>query len=313
MTHLEKRSSASREYLIAVFTGGLYGAVHTISGHPLDTVKTRMQLDRGYFGVGTYGAIAKLWKTEGIRGFTRGMTAPLMGSTGYRSVMISTFELTYTYMEVTSKTNGHTRDAWTEPLPYTCGAIRPSVVVSTLCASIARSLVEGPFEYAKVMYQTKRGGNIRVRDIFRGQGMQTLRTTSMLLFIYLPFDYIRRETRLLQPAPGDPLDPHGLPNMSTWLSAILRQGLVTMSICGAAYTIIWPLETMKNVTQAGMPYPKATTYERLNYLSGGNGFQVRSLFRGALPGIISGGFRNGCAAIAMGSANRFVTASGWRE
>ena len=29
----------------AVFTGAIYGAVHTLSGHPLDNIKAKMQLD----------------------------------------------------------------------------------------------------------------------------------------------------------------------------------------------------------------------------------------------------------------------------
>ena len=39
MTHNEKRSSALVEAQLALFTGSLYGATHTLSGHPLDTIK----------------------------------------------------------------------------------------------------------------------------------------------------------------------------------------------------------------------------------------------------------------------------------
>ena len=31
--------------MLALFTGSIYGAVHTVTGHPLDTVKSRMQMD----------------------------------------------------------------------------------------------------------------------------------------------------------------------------------------------------------------------------------------------------------------------------
>ena len=40
MTHNEKRTSPLREAGLSLFTGGLYGATHTISGHPLDTIKS---------------------------------------------------------------------------------------------------------------------------------------------------------------------------------------------------------------------------------------------------------------------------------
>jgi hypothetical protein len=44
MTHNEKRKSSLQEGQIALFTGSIYGAVHTITGHPLDTIKSKMQL-----------------------------------------------------------------------------------------------------------------------------------------------------------------------------------------------------------------------------------------------------------------------------
>ena len=44
MTHNEQRHSSIQEGAIALFTGTLYGAVHTLTGHPLDTIKSKMQL-----------------------------------------------------------------------------------------------------------------------------------------------------------------------------------------------------------------------------------------------------------------------------
>jgi hypothetical protein len=44
MTHNEKRYSTVREGQIALFTGAIYGAVHTVTGHPLDTIKSNMQI-----------------------------------------------------------------------------------------------------------------------------------------------------------------------------------------------------------------------------------------------------------------------------
>lgn len=314
MTHMETRStSAFREYQIAVLTGGIYGAVHTISGHGLDNMKARMQLDKSYRGLGVTTVAKQLWRAEGLRGFTRGMTAPLLGSTMYRSVMMSSFELVYTYIEVTRKGNNPAPDWWSVPLPYTAGLLRPSVVASTVIAATARSIVEGPFEYTKTMYQVGRGSEVRLKDMYRGQLMQTLRTTSMLLLIFVPYDYVRRETTLFNPAPADPNDPNGLPDVKSWAMAIGRQGLVIGSVCSCAYAMIWPLETLKNLTQAGLPRPQATLYERLNHLSGGRGFVVRSLFTGAVPGILMGGIRNGCAAMAMASANRYVSVNGMRD
>lgn len=41
--------------------GAIYGASHTLSGHSLDNLKTRLQLDPDYRGMSTVGAAKKLW------------------------------------------------------------------------------------------------------------------------------------------------------------------------------------------------------------------------------------------------------------
>ena len=42
MTHGEKRGEWHKELLCTGISGIVYGAVNTIVGHPLDTVKTKM-------------------------------------------------------------------------------------------------------------------------------------------------------------------------------------------------------------------------------------------------------------------------------
>jgi solute carrier family 25 carnitine/acylcarnitine transporter 20/29 len=42
MTHNEKRSNWLREGLITTVTGIIFGATNTLTGHPFDTVKTKM-------------------------------------------------------------------------------------------------------------------------------------------------------------------------------------------------------------------------------------------------------------------------------
>jgi len=42
MSHGEKRTTWQKEFLMSVFTGGLFGATNTIVGHPFDTIKTKM-------------------------------------------------------------------------------------------------------------------------------------------------------------------------------------------------------------------------------------------------------------------------------
>ena len=299
MTHVEKRASPAREFQIAVVAGGMYGAAHTVSGHPLDNVKARMQLDASFRGLGPVAATRALWAREGARGFYRGFVPPLAGSVVYRSVMFSSYEFAFTWAE---------RDLggwWREPLPGTGGAVRPLVVGCTVFAAGCRGAVEQPFEYAKCLSQVGRGADLRAADMFRGLGAQLARTTGLLLLIFVPYDHIRRSTGLLAPAPSADGAP---PSAGAWAAALCRQGLVTTTVCGLAYAGIWPIETLKNLAQAGLPRAGASLAERVAHLGG-----ARGLYRGAAPGIVSGGVRNGCAMMGAALCQRLATAYGFRD
>ena len=67
MTHNEKRGSAFREAQLALFTGTIFGATHTVTGHPLDTIKSKMQIQSGYQNMNSFQVTAKIYSTYGIR------------------------------------------------------------------------------------------------------------------------------------------------------------------------------------------------------------------------------------------------------
>jgi len=86
MAHSQARSSAWREGQLAVVGGALYGCTHTISGHPLDNVKTAMQLEPRYRGLSATATAAAMWRHGGLSAFARGCLPPMWGSTVYRLV-----------------------------------------------------------------------------------------------------------------------------------------------------------------------------------------------------------------------------------
>lgn len=67
MTHNENRNSSLREGQIALFTGGVYGAMHTLSGHPLDTIKTKMQLELKYAKMNSFQVAKGMMHDYGVR------------------------------------------------------------------------------------------------------------------------------------------------------------------------------------------------------------------------------------------------------
>lgn len=126
----------------------------------------------------------------------------------------------------------------------------------TLCFSLATHT------QAKVMGQL--GRTWQFSTLYRGLLEQTLRTTMMLTFIFVPYDYARRKSPLF--------------------NSLYGQALITTAVCGGAYAVCWPFETMKNLRQAGLPSPTASFSQRVAYVGGPLG-----LLRGAVPGIACGG------------------------
>lgn len=279
MAHTEPRSTPFREGAIAVVTGAVYGVAHTVSGHPLDNIKACMQMDKRYHGMAAVQAARSMYARDGTVAFMRGCVPPLWGSAVYRSVMMSSYELSFTAFEQRTPAGSFWKRDYL--------GVRPMVVASAIFCSLCRVTVEAPIEQAKVMRQT--GQTIVWSELYRGVLMQTSRTCALLLFIFLPYDAARRKTN--------------------FLSTLLGQWLVVSSVCGLSYAAAWPLETLKNLAQAGVPKPGATIAERIKYLGG-----PRHLYRGAAPGILCGAFRNGCALLAMnGIANPLATRLGLRD
>lgn len=282
MTHAEKRTDWLKEGGISLGTGILYGGTNAIVGHPMDTVKAKMQAQSGFMqGEGMLSVCKRVWQTEGFRGFFRGVVPPFCGSSVYRSTQFAVFEAVYTWCEL----NGYNK----ELIPLS-GGLAYTTVISGMCGASARAFIEQPIEYAKVKRQT--GQVWYVREAYQGFFMQLPRTVGMMTFIFSGVDSVRRWS-------GGAALKHPLGQFCTW-------GGVSM----LGFWVIWPLETLKNQVQAGTAVNGSTDVtlrQRIAYLGGPLG-----LYRGILPGSISVFLRNGTAAIVMGAAQRKITEWGLR-
>ncbi|KAK7138214.1 hypothetical protein R3I94_013749 [Phoxinus phoxinus] len=72
--------------------GWIGGASSVIVGHPLDTVKTRLQTGNGY--TNTLHCIVSIYKKENVTGFFKGLSFPLASITLYNSVVFGVFSNT---------------------------------------------------------------------------------------------------------------------------------------------------------------------------------------------------------------------------
>ncbi|XP_030620815.1 solute carrier family 25 member 48 isoform X2 [Chanos chanos] len=69
--------------------GWIGGASSVIVGHPLDTVKTRLQAGKGYKN--TLHCVLTIYKKETVTGFFKGLSFPLASNTLYNSVVFGFF------------------------------------------------------------------------------------------------------------------------------------------------------------------------------------------------------------------------------
>ncbi|XP_036826130.1 solute carrier family 25 member 48 isoform X3 [Oncorhynchus mykiss] len=72
--------------------GWIGGASSVIVGHPLDTVKTRLQAGKGYKN--TLHCVLQIYRKETIAGFFKGLSFPLASITVYNSVVFGFFNNT---------------------------------------------------------------------------------------------------------------------------------------------------------------------------------------------------------------------------
>ena len=157
--HSERRSSWQKEFCYASMCGFLFGGTNTVVGHPFDTIKTKMQAQTGNMGLkqGYIDTVKSVMRHEGPIGFYRGFYPPFVGSILYRSTQFSVFEAFYTRWE--------SDKAMRKEIPYTFG-LEWRTLCSGIMAGSARTLVECPFEYAKVKGQT--GQKWQFSQLYKG-------------------------------------------------------------------------------------------------------------------------------------------------
>jgi solute carrier family 25 carnitine/acylcarnitine transporter 20/29 len=148
-------------------SGLAFGLLSPLASQPFDTLKTKMQAEAQFAKKGPLEVARTLFKVEGARGFYAGML-PILLSTGVqKSALFAGYAGAKRWCEQSQI------QFLTDPLPW-CKGMNLSVVVGSIAASTTRTLVETPFELAKVRSQT--GGSFRslCPSLFRGTACRVL-------------------------------------------------------------------------------------------------------------------------------------------
>jgi solute carrier family 25 carnitine/acylcarnitine transporter 20/29 len=82
-----------------IFAGSLGGVAQVLSGHPLDTVKVRLQTQTSLIYTGTIDCLSKTIKEEGFKGLYKGVQSPLVGLAVMNSVMFLAYGQAKDYIQ----------------------------------------------------------------------------------------------------------------------------------------------------------------------------------------------------------------------
>ena len=261
--------------------GVLYGTTSVAVGHPIDTVKTKMQAQRGFEVGGMFRTFAATVRTQGVRGLYRGALPPLLGSGLFRSTQFAVFEGTYTFFD-----NPFGR----YEIPFS-GGIQVRVLTGGFLASTARSVIETPLEYIKVSGQTQQSW--RLRHVYTGFGVTWCRTVGLMCTYFILVDSGRRHAPDLFSSP--------------LLGPFLMSGVAAT----LGWWVVWPLEYMKSQVQGryGEREPVLRRMQRVVRERGG----FLALYRGIGPGTLRSFIANGTSMIVMQQAQKKVSQWGLRD
>ena len=260
--------------------GVLYGTTSVMVGHPFDTVKTKMQAQRGFESRNMLRTFTKTLQDQGIRGLYRGCLPPLFGSGIFRSTQFAVFEAAYTFMN-----NSFGRFE----LPCT-GGLQVRVLVGGVLGATARAIIETPLEYVKVRRQTQQ--NWKLRHIYTGFGVTWCRTIGLMCTFFILVDSGRRH------APEVFATPLVGPFLTSGVAAT------------AGWWVIWPLEYMKSQVQGSYGKNQSVISRMRTVVRERGGFFA--LYRGLGPGTIRSFIANGTSMIVMVNAQKKVSEWGLR-
>jgi len=281
MTHNEERAHWIKEGAIGLGVGVLYGLTNVCVGHPLDTIKTKMQAQVGYEKTGIVKSFTKILKADGFKGLYRGCVPPLWGSGIFRSTQFAVFEAVYTYLD---------NDLGKYEIPFT-GGLQARIIIGGIFSATARAIIETPLEYAKIRRQT--GQTWKFRKLYTGFGITYVRTLGLMTSYFTIVDAFRRhfDEAFRSPVMG-PFLANGLAATSAWL-------------------IVWPLEFMKSQVQGSYGQDKSVLERMRIILNEKGGFF--GLYRGLAPGVLRSFLANGASMIVMAHAQKKVTEWGLRS
>ncbi|MEQ2303383.1 hypothetical protein AMECASPLE_016269 [Ameca splendens] len=204
--------------------GSISGAVGIAVGHPLDTVKVRLQANCVYKGI--FDCVARTYLNEGLHGFFKGMSFPVLTTGLANSIVFGSYSNALAYLSQ-SDCN----------FPSHCKQASSVQVFAAGCFSgIVQVLVCAPIDLVKVRLQGQTTGEryrgpihcvaiiLReegLRGLYRGGVALALRDVPCYGLYFLPYEVTRKALTETGKAPGTfaILMAGGVAGVVTWACA----------------------------------------------------------------------------------------------
>jgi solute carrier family 25 carnitine/acylcarnitine transporter 20/29 len=237
--------STLEESIASFLCGMLFGATTVIVGHPLDTIKTKLQADPAYKNLSTYRATLNIARQGGIQGFYKGFIPPLIGSTFFRSIQFASYGAVVTFCKDEDHVLRRIKLADVEARVFLGGAV----------AGLSRALIESPLDLIKTRKQTDPTfglRSLRFGDLVKGFSATAARNILLLGTFFVFLDRLQK------------------------LDTLARGGVATT----VAWTAVWPLDVAKSRMQADQGRTSTSLLQCLSRAA-----KDGSLYRGYTAGI----------------------------
>jgi len=254
-----------------LIAGTIGGASGIVVGHPIDTVKVRLQVDRSYKGI--TDCVLKTLRLEGPSSFFKGVVAPVLGAAPINAVVFVTYG---GVMRLAAENYGKVDES---ELPiYWHG-------LAGICAGFAQNVFGTPNELVKIKCQVNRTENVRsiqmakrlvsqgglFKGLFQGFWITAARDTPAFGIYFVSYEYYRN---LFQ--------SWGLSQVA---SAFFAGGMAGSN----SFLFTHPIDVIKSMRQEqkiGTPKHRTRTLYLIKQAYVANGRSVSIFARGVIPSVI---------------------------
>jgi len=175
-----------------LIAGTVGGACGIVVGHPIDTVKVRLQVDRNYKGI--TDCVIKTWRIEGPASFFKGVVAPVLGAAPINAVVFVTYG---GVMRLAAKNYGKKLNDSELPIYYHG--------LAGIVAGFSQNVFGTPNELVKIKCQVNRRENVRsiqmakrlynegglFRGLYQGWWITAARDTPAFGVYFVSYEFYR--------------------------------------------------------------------------------------------------------------------------